>query len=77
MTFPTLQHMPLKSAYLCEDCNSIGNSAVQCPACASHALLDLSAVLDRERFLENDPASVMDVQRREVQCFEQSEQMAA
>jgi len=40
--------MPLSSAYLCPDCNSIGNCARQCPACASEALLSLSAVLNRE-----------------------------
>jgi hypothetical protein len=48
MTYPMLLHIPLKSAYLCQDCNSIGNSAVQCPACASSVLMSLSNVLDRE-----------------------------
>lgn len=49
MTSPAmLQHMPLISAYLCQDCNSVGNSSSQCPACASRALLALSTVLDRE-----------------------------
>lgn len=43
-----LQHMPLAAAYLCQDCNSIGNSASHCPACASGALLALSCVLNRE-----------------------------
>jgi ferredoxin len=43
-----LQHIPLRSAYLCQDCNSVGNCARQCPACASEVLLSLSAVLDRE-----------------------------
>lgn len=43
-----LQHMPLVAAYLCQDCNSIGNCASQCPACASRALLALSSVLNRE-----------------------------
>jgi hypothetical protein len=40
--------MPLTSAYLCQDCNCIGNCAVQCPACASEALIGLSGVLNRE-----------------------------
>jgi hypothetical protein len=40
--------IPLVSAYLCQDCNCIGNSAKQCPACASVALLGLAGVLDRE-----------------------------
>lgn len=48
MTSPMLQHIPLKSAYLCQDCDCIGNSAVQCPACASTALLGLSSVLNRQ-----------------------------
>jgi hypothetical protein len=48
MTYPMMQHIPLKSAYLCQDCNSIGNCAVQCPACASAVLMNLACVLDRE-----------------------------
>ncbi len=42
-----LQHFPLSSAYLCQDCNSIGNNANQCPACASEVLMSLSAILNR------------------------------
>jgi len=42
-----LQHFPLRNAYLCQDCNSIGNNANQCPACASEVLMSLSAVLNR------------------------------
>jgi hypothetical protein len=47
MTFVSMQHIPLTSAYLCQDCNSVGNCAVQCPACASEALMGLAGVLDR------------------------------
>jgi hypothetical protein len=43
-----LQHFPLTSAYLCQDCNAIGNNANQCPACASEVLMSLSVVLNRE-----------------------------
>ena len=43
-----LQHFPLASAYLCQDCNAIGNNANQCPACASEVLMNLSAILNRE-----------------------------
>ena len=43
-----LQHFPLSSAYLCQDCNSIGNNANQCPACASEVLMSLSAILNRD-----------------------------
>lgn len=48
MALSSLQHFPLRSAYLCQDCNSIGNCARQCPACASEVLMALSAVLNRE-----------------------------
>lgn len=48
MALSSLQHIPLRSAYLCQDCNSIGNCARQCPACASEVLMALSAVLNRE-----------------------------
>ncbi len=41
-------HIPLTSAYLCQDCNSVGNCSMQCPACASTVLMNLSAVLNRE-----------------------------
>ena len=41
-------HIPLKGAYLCQDCNSVGNCAMQCPACASTVLMNLATVLDRE-----------------------------
>ena len=43
-----LQHFPLSSAYLCQDCNAIGNNANQCPACASEVLMSLSAILNRD-----------------------------
>jgi predicted RNA-binding protein YlxR (DUF448 family) len=48
MAMSTLQHIPLRSAYLCQDCNCIGNCARQCPACASEVLMGLSGVLNRE-----------------------------
>jgi hypothetical protein len=48
MKFPTMQHMPLTRAYLCQDCNCVGNCAEQCPACASAALIGLASVLNRE-----------------------------
>jgi hypothetical protein len=46
-TYLMLQHFPLSSAYLCQDCNSIGNNANHCPACASEVLMSLAAVLNR------------------------------
>ena len=48
MKFLSMQHMPLTRAYLCQDCNCIGNCAEQCPACASEALIGLAGVLNRE-----------------------------
>jgi hypothetical protein len=47
MPLNAMQYFPLGSAYLCQDCNCIGNCAKQCPACASTALLGLAVVLDR------------------------------
>ena len=48
MTHAVLQHIPLATAYLCQDCNAVGNCAMICPACASGVLLGLAGVLDRE-----------------------------
>ena len=42
------QHIPLASAFLCEDCNRIGNCAEYCPACASRSIMSLAGVLQRE-----------------------------
>lgn len=42
-----LEHIPLSSAYLCQDCDSIGNCSSFCPACASPALMGLAGVLNR------------------------------
>jgi len=48
MALVSMQHIPLTSAYLCQDCNSVGNSSMQCPACASEALMGLAGVLNRK-----------------------------
>lgn len=48
MKFTQMQHIPLASAYLCPDCNCIGNCASRCPACASPVLMALANVLDRK-----------------------------
>ena len=42
-----LNHFPLNRAYLCQDCNEVGNDATHCPACASQALMGLAQVFDR------------------------------
>jgi hypothetical protein len=43
-----MNHIPLNAAYLCLDCDTVGNSAMQCPACASHVLMGLAGVIGRE-----------------------------
>jgi hypothetical protein len=48
MTFHSMQHMPLTCAYLCADCQCVGNCPSHCPACASRALIGLASVLNRE-----------------------------
>jgi DNA-directed RNA polymerase subunit RPC12/RpoP len=47
MTYLKMQHIPIGSAYLCADCNAIGNNSTRCPACASTVLMNLAGVLDR------------------------------
>jgi hypothetical protein len=41
-------HMPLASAYLCQDCNCVSNCSRRCPACASEVLMGLAGILNRE-----------------------------
>ena len=48
MTNLKMEYIPISSAYLCADCNSIGNNSQRCPACASTVLMNLAGVLDRE-----------------------------
>lgn len=48
MTIDVLKHIPLNSAYLCQDCDAIGNSSMRCPACASGVLMGLAGLYDRE-----------------------------
>ena len=42
-------HLPLAQAYLCPDCDSIGNLPQQCPACGNPAVLSLAQVLKARR----------------------------
>jgi hypothetical protein len=58
MKVVSMQHMPLTSAYLCQDCNCVGNNAMQCPACASTALMGLAAILNREEEVRMPMTSV-------------------
>lgn len=45
----SMNHIPLSFAYLCQDCNSVGNCPLQCPACASSVLMGLASILDRKQ----------------------------
>jgi hypothetical protein len=47
MTTAKMSYIPLNSAYLCQDCDAVGNSSMHCPACASEALMGLACVFDR------------------------------
>jgi RNA polymerase subunit RPABC4/transcription elongation factor Spt4 len=55
---PALDHFPLNRAYLCQDCNAVGNNAMNCPACASTVLLGLAGVLDREEAAQKTKATL-------------------
>lgn len=55
MTSPAMEHIPLTSAYLCQDCDCVGNCATSCPACASKSLLSLASVLNREGMMVQMP----------------------
>lgn len=50
-------HIPLASAYLCQDCNCVSNCSRRCPACASEVLLGLAGILNREEVDATIPAS--------------------
>jgi hypothetical protein len=39
--------IPLEESFLCADCNTICNSAIQCPCGSQHGLLSLATVLNR------------------------------
>ena len=59
MTPDARQYIPLVSAYLCQDCDSVGNSSMRCPACASEVLMGLAGVFDRkEEVLGGEDAPV-------------------
>jgi hypothetical protein len=47
-------HIPLSSAYLCQDCNCVSNCSRTCPACASEVLMGLAGVLNRETCQEEN-----------------------
>jgi hypothetical protein len=59
MTIDVMNHIPLNSAYLCQDCDAVGNSAMRCPACASQALMGLAGVFDREEWTRESILSMI------------------
>lgn len=69
MISPLTQHIPLQNAYLCEDCETVGNCANTCPACASKALMALAAVLNREE-VEREEHCVRLSTFSEIRIFE-------
>jgi hypothetical protein len=52
------QFMSLASAYLCQDCDSVGNNSMHCPMCSSSVLMGLARVLDRRQ--EAIPAKLLE-----------------
>jgi hypothetical protein len=52
MTTAMMSHIPLNSAYLCQDCDAVGNSSMRCPACASEALMALACVFSRKEAID-------------------------
>lgn len=58
--------IPLASAYLCTDCNCIGNCADRCPLCASQVLLGLASVLNREVKAESEALPMMGMVNHEA-----------
>ena len=47
MKLKDLAHIPLAKAFLCVDCQCIGNQAEACPACASsHCLISMANLLE-------------------------------
>ena len=43
-------HFPLDNAYLCEDCDHVGNNSKSCPSCASGSLMPLAPYLNKSEF---------------------------
>lgn len=43
-----MSHFSLTAAYLCPDCEVVGDNSRQCACCGSRALLSLANALNRE-----------------------------
>ena len=45
-------HLPLRQAFLCANCQHIGNSNQACPACGDKtSLISLAGILNREQMI--------------------------
>ena len=49
-----MSHVHLSEAFLCCDCQCIGNRSQSCACCGSHSLLSLANVLNREQLDVSD-----------------------
>ena len=61
MTHEAMRHIPLEEAYLCPNCNCIGNCSTRCPACANEHLIGLAGILDRKEVTDDREAAVRDL----------------
>jgi len=42
-------YLNLANAYLCSDCEAVGDSAIRCPRCQSDALFAITRAIHRQR----------------------------
>jgi len=42
-----VNYFPLRTAFLCENCQSVSDNPRRCPACAAESLMALATVLNR------------------------------
>lgn len=60
MTMAEMVHMPLARAWLCGDCDSIGNCAEHCPACAEGSLVAMITLINRDPVAERQNTALED-----------------
>ena len=52
-TVADLSYVPLAEAYLCPDCDVVGNCATRCPACGNEqGLASLAMFIDRQELTD-------------------------
>lgn len=62
-----LHYFQLKAAFLCLDCDCVGNSACYCPVCCSTSLLSLAKLLNRAQEIAQDATPSDSLAPRSVQ----------